>query len=272
MPDKSALGDRMKFYEGLFTEQRLTPGLPVLARLDGKAFHTWTRGLARPYDERLSKLMVATTLFLCKNTNALVGYTQSDEISLVWMPTWESPMMFDGKVFKIIGVLCSMASRYFNRNAADHIPEKADKEADFDCRVWNVPTKEEATNVFVWRELDATRNSISMAAQSKFSHKALQGRSTDEMQEMLWQQGINWNDYPDFFKRGTYVQRRTTVRAFTTDELGKLPPKHAARSNPALTVERKEFVSVCLPPITRILNRVDVIFNGAVPLTSESKV
>ena len=270
MPEKSALGDRMKSFEKMFTDQKLMPGLPALARLDGKAFHTWTRGLERPYDVQLTKLMVATTLYLCERTNALMGYTQSDEITLVWFPTFESPMMFDGKVSKLNSVLSSQAARYFNKNVSKYVPKKADQDADFDCRVWNVPSKVEAANAFVWRELDATRNSVSMAAQAKFSHKELQGKNSSEMQDMLWNVGINWNNYPPFFKRGTYIQRRRSLRPFTTDEIEKLPLKHAARTNPALMIERNDYTTISIPPLVKVPNRVTVIFDGELPVDESS--
>ena len=211
--------------------------------------------------------MVATTLYLCKQTNALIGYTQSDEIQLCWMPTWESPMMYDGKAFKIMTGLTSMVSRYFNKHVGEYIPEKAGQDADFDCRVWSVPSQAEATNAFVWRELDATRNSVSMAAQSMFSHKTLQGKNSSEMQDMMWSlKSVNWNNYPSFFKRGTYIQRRRSVRPFTTAELAKLPPKHAARKNPDLMIERNDYTIVSIPPITKIPNRTAFIFEGDLPI------
>lgn len=115
-----------------------------------------------------------------------------------------------------------------------------------------MPTREEAANTFLWRERDATKNSISMAARTMYSHGELQDR---EMQELLFQKGINWNDYPPIFKRGTFVLRRRVERPFTAVELGALPPRHEARSNPALVVERVEVRAVELPPLGRVTNR-----------------
>jgi tRNA(His) 5'-end guanylyltransferase len=273
--DKDSLGDRMKFYEGNGVgEQRLIPMVPVLARLDGKAFHTFTRGLRRPFDQRLSNLMVDTTKFLVAETNAKVGHTQSDEITLVWLTdSYDSEMYFDGRIQKLVSILAARCSVFFNRELAARIPEKADAFPVFDCRVWNVPNKTEAINALIWRQNDATRNSISMAAQANFSHKQLQGKSCDEMQKMLFQEkGINWNDYPDFFKRGTFVQRRTVVRPFTTDEIDKLPPKHEARRNPDLKIERSEIRVVEWPQLTKVINREDLVFSGAdIPLTLQTR-
>jgi len=151
------------------------------------------------------------------------------------------------------------------------MPVYAHRDPTFDARVWSVPNRTEGANVFVWREWDATKNSISMAAQEYYSHRELHGKHGGEMQELLFQKGINWNDYPAFFKRGTYVQRRKTVRPFTTTELDLLPPKHEARANPGLLVERSDVVVLDLPPITTIKNREAVIFGGEQPSDNGSK-
>lgn len=262
-----ALGDRMKSYEMAEAGRMLIPGLPVMLRLDGKAFHTFTKGLKRPYDERLSTLMTNTTKFLVEQTNALIGYTQSDEISLVlYTSSPESQTYFDGRIQKLTSVVASMATMYFNKHLASALPEKVDKMALFDCRVWNVPTLEEAANCILWRELDATKNSISMAAQAYYSHKVLHGKNSSDKQEMLHQKGVNWNDYPSFFKRGSYVRRVTKLMKFTTEELDKLPAKHEARKNSNLMVERSVVEVVEFPPLTQVGNKVEVLFKGASPL------
>ena len=85
------------------------------------------------------------------------------------------------------------------------------------------------------------------------------------MQDMLWQRGVNWNEYPNFFKRGTFIQKRTITRAFSVEEIEHLPAKHEARKNPALTVERSEVRRLGMPPFAKVTNRVDVIFSGAEP-------
>lgn len=277
-----ALGDRMKMYEGVEAQRRFMPLTPVVARLDGRGFSRFTHGFRRPYDKRMSDLMIATTRHLVEESGALMGYTQSDEITLVWLqPHLQSEIFFAGRIQKMCSSLAAMATVYFNRHKNETFavtlsmqslietltdpPHVAGAMPTFDCRVWSVPTKEEAVNCFLWRENDATKNSISMAAQSMYSHKELQGKTGPEMQEMLWQKGKNWNDYPTFFKRGTYLQRRKTKRKFTLAELDALPPAHAARLNPDLEVERSDVVKVEMPPLAQVVNRVDVIFSGAKP-------
>jgi tRNA(His) guanylyltransferase len=112
-----------------------------------------------------------------------------------------------------------MATAKFNALVPSILPEKHDRLACFDGRVWNVPSEQEAVNGLIWRELDATRNSIQIAAQALYSHKQLHQKNTAEMQEMLWQKGINWHDYPVRFTRGSYFQRRVIERTFTVEEL-----------------------------------------------------
>ncbi len=261
------LADRMKLYEEIGAGQRLMPNLPVCIRIDGKAFHSWTRGLRRPYDERLHTLFDETTKFLVEASDAVIGYTQSDEITLILYNGGkpDSQVFFDGRLSKLTSVLASMATAKFHALVPAILPEKQGKLACFDCRVWNVPTEQEAANGLIWRELDATRNSIQMAAQALYSHKQLHQKNTSEMQEMLWQQGINWNDYPTRFKRGGYFQRRVIDHKFTVDELEKLPPLHDARKHPDSMMRRQVIAPLDLPPLLKVANRVDVIFRGCAP-------
>lgn len=260
------LGDRMKMYEGMEAQRRFLPLLPVVARLDGKCFSRFTTGLERPYDVRLSNLMVSVTTELVKLTNACCGYTQSDEITLGWYSSdAASQIYFDGRIQKITSVLAAECSVRFTRNIHVYLPDRYDTGPVFDCRVWQLPTLAEATNAFLWREFDATKNSISMAAQSYYSHKALFGKHTGEMQEMLFQKGVNWNDYPAFFKRGSYVQRRKVSSKMSPQELESLPPLHNARKNPELVIERTEYRRIEMPPLNRVVNREAVIWFGEEP-------
>jgi tRNA(His) 5'-end guanylyltransferase len=272
-PGGDALGDRMKVYEMAEAGRRATPLLPLLARLDGRCFSTFTRGLRRPYDERLSRCMRNLTSKLVEETSACCGYTQSDEITLAWYTTnLKTELFFGGRYQKMTSVLAGMAALEFEAQLRAELPEKAGRGAVFDCRAWTVPTTEEAANAFLWREQDAVKNSISSAAQSVFSHKQLFGKHTGEMQEMLFQKGINWNDYPAFFKRGTYLQRKSVSRPFTVEELAELPPLHNARKNPGLVVERHEVRELQLPPLAKVVNRVAVILLSEEPRLGAKEV
>ncbi|MEZ4658167.1 MAG: tRNA(His) guanylyltransferase Thg1 family protein [Caldilineaceae bacterium] len=265
-------GDRIKYYEQQEVGRRLLPLLPACARIDGKGFSKFTEGLARPFDARLVELMCETTAYLVQEAQACIGYTQSDEISLVWYSDdYKSQIFFDRRIQKMVSVLASMTTAFFNANLPKYLPEKSGALALFDCRVWQVPTLEEAANTLLWREFDATKNSISMAARHYYPHAELHKKTGSEMQEMLWQKGVNWNDYPSFFKRGMFVQRRKVIRTFTADDIMKLPPKHEARTNPALTVERSEVQRVDMPPFAKVINRVEVIFGGAVPVVASGE-
>ena len=264
--DNTNLAERMKFYEKM-TEINFFKLIPVMARLDGRSFHTFTKGLNRPYDEGLSGLMRATTKYLVKETNARCGYTQSDEISLVWLAEdWQSEIFFSGKLQKMNSILASMTSVYFNRHLPEALPSKANEIPLFDCRVFQVPTEAEAVNCFIWREQDATRNSVQMAARAIYSHEECHNKDNSELQEMLWKKGTNWNDFPSFFKRGTYIRVRNIERPFTPEEFDSLPPKHRARTEPDLVLKRSVVMEEKFPPLVKILNREDVILHGKDPI------
>lgn len=240
-------------------------GLPLLARLDGRAFHTFTRGLRRPYEHGMSMAMIETARHLVRELIAVVGYTQSDEITLAWYEPSQSltDYLFDGRYQKLASVLAGMASARFVKLVAEHLPGKASETPHFDCRVWQVPTLADAADVFVWREDDATKNSITMAAGAHYSDRELDGMNSSLKQEMLWRKGVNWNDFPSFFKRGTYLQRRSFDRELTDEERARIPEAH--RPAPGATVQRTQVVELDLPPVRKIANLVEVLFERAEP-------
>lgn len=224
---KDALGDRMKDYE-MRSRTYLPRRSYVLMRLDGKAFHTYTRGLNRPYDTGLMDDMNDVAKYLCENIQgAKFAYVQSDEISILItdFDKLGTNAYFDNQVQKLTSVPASMAGTKFNQLRLKRIVQAQSDEnmglknmvlsaldkplADFDCRVYAITDPFEVHNYFAWRQQDATRNSISMAAQSCYSHKELHGKSTSDMQEMMFQKGINWNDYPVRFKRGGFICKET---------------------------------------------------------------
>ena len=261
------LGDRMKAYEARETERRFLPLLPVYARIDGRNFSRFTRDLRRPFDQGMSRAMIATTGMLVGETHARIGYTQSDEINLVWLAErYDSGIFFDGKTMKMASVLAGLATAVFCREMSGHI----DRLPHFDCRVFQLPNRTEATNVFLWREQDATKNAISMAARSVYSHKQLDHKSGPEMQEMLFAKGINFNDYPASFKRGTFVRRVTVERAFAAEELERIPEQH--RPEPDALLTRSQIVNLDMPKFSTVTNREAVIFDGAEPETSPPTV
>lgn len=208
---KDSLGDRMKGYEKQ-SRSNLLRRTPVLIRIDGKAFHTWTRTLKRPFDDEMIDAMVTTTNGLVQNVqNCVCGYTQSDEITLL-LKDWnkhDTAQWFDGQVQKICSVSASMATAEFNfwvtHIGSDRISQNGP--AFFDSRCFNVPMAE-VTNAFIWRQQDAERNSLQMLARSHFSHKALDGVKRDGLHDLLHTVGVNWNDLPAWKKRGVFITRK----------------------------------------------------------------
>lgn len=261
------LGDRMKHYEKNYSPSQLCHVLPILVRLDGKAFHSFTKGLERPYDKGFNKAMDLTAKFLAESTNARCAYVQSDEITLMYYSDkFESQVFMNAKRDKLNSILASMCTEYFKDLKKLFIRKKENVPAFFDCRSWNVPNKQEAVNVFVWRQQDAVRNSIQSLGQSLFSHKELMGKSCDKIQDMCFlTHGKNWNDLAPRLKRGTFYIRRVEHRKFNKIERDKLPEGHEARKNPDLKVKRTAYSEQDLD-ILKIQNRQDVLFFGLSPI------
>lgn len=236
MPVHDELGLRMKTFYEQIPKTKLMRRTPVIIRIDGKAFHTFTQGFKRPFDEILIKSMQETTKYLCENIQGCVlGYTQSDEITLILVDyqKFETSAWFDYEIQKMCSITASMATMAFNKAFAKNagkwiddfyeawntsiedaiytsiLSDAIDKGAMFDARVFNIP-KEEVTNCVYWRQLDASRNSIQMVGQANFSHKELHGKSCSNIQDMLMEQkGINWNNFPTYQKRGSCVIKET---------------------------------------------------------------
>lgn len=264
-------GNRMKEYEARESGRRFLPLLPIYARIDGKCFSRFTKGMERPYDKHMTYCMQETTRRLVEETNACIGYTQSDEISLCWHSTEpKSQVFFDGRIQKMTSVLASMTTLFFYETALNEIPDYLSGTPPFfDCRVFQLPTTWECANAFLWRVNDATKNSISMAARTVYSHKQLHQKSGNEMQEMLFQKGINWNDYPTFFKEGSWFQRTKMEKELSPEELEKIPEQHRPDGPVWRTVVRELELKA---PFSKVLNREDVILRGASPLYFETDI
>jgi len=245
------LGDRMKDLEMQEAGRKALPGIPLIARLDGRAFHTFTRQMKRPYDTLMVAAMEKTTKMLVQEFKPIIGYTQSDEITLVF-PNPET--LFGGRFQKLHSTLAGYASAVFARialvnsvNRAFNWPRSV---PSFDCRVWQVPSLVTALDVLIWREDDATKNSVAMLAQSKFSHKDLQNKGRGDMLDMLKGTGVMWNDQPTHFKRGIYVKHRVVQRPLTGHERLAIPEAH--RPAEGTLVNRGEVYVLDLPPIRGI--------------------
>lgn len=269
MPVRDDLGTRMKeFYEGV-PKTKLMRRVPVAIRIDGKAFHTFTRGFQKPFDSILMASMQETMKYLCENIQGCVfGYTQSDEITLILIDyqKFTSSAWFDYEVQKMCSIAASMATMAFNKfftknvnyfemahENDDTINEycttlvnAAEKGATFDTRCFNIP-KEEVANLIYWRQLDAIRNSIQMVGQANFSHKELQNKSCNDIQNMLLtQKDINWNSFPPDCKRGAACI--------------KMPPREEVIDVP--TAAEK--------PLRVVINRSSWLIDKQMPILKES--
>jgi tRNA(His) guanylyltransferase len=204
------LGERMKSYYEDRTRLFIPRRTYTIIRLDGKSFHTYTKGFERPYDLRLMRVMDNTAIALCQNIqNAKMAFVQSDEISLLLtdFDTIQTDAWFGGNIQKMASVSASIATAHFNNGMYldEDILAPMSKIAYFDSRVFSIPDRNEVLNYFIWRQQDASRNSIQMGAQSVYSQKQLHKKNTSELQELMFQKGINWNDYPVGFKRGRMI-------------------------------------------------------------------
>lgn len=207
------IGKRMKEnYESAY-KITLPKRLPLIIRLDGKAWHTLTRGLTKPWCENLCSVMDEVAIELCKQVDSVQTiYIQSDELSLLIhnYKTLQSQPWFDNELQKIVSISSGIASAEFSIRSNKVWSEL--KPVVFDSRAWVIP-ESEVCNYFLWRQLDATRNAISMLARSKFSHKQCEGKSSKELQEMLFQEhNINFNDLEPYYKRGRCVVRQVDER------------------------------------------------------------
>ena len=243
------LGRRMKENYEKISQTKLMRRTPVAIRIDGKAFHSFTRGFKRPFDEILIKSMQETMKYLCENIQGCVlGYTQSDEITLILQDykTLNTEAWFDYKVQKMCSVSASMATMAFNKYFREEVDKQdelnkleyfessisyieyqdqmitylkaADKGAMFDSRCFNIP-KEEVTNLLLWRQLDAMRNSIQMVGRANFSHRELHGKNTSQIDEMLLVRGIDFSTYPIYQQRGSCCIRDEEGHWFIDNEI-----------------------------------------------------
>lgn len=216
-------GDRMKEYEKEYTSAHVPINQILCVRIDGKGFSKFTKGFKKPFDDALSSVMVNTMKKLVEDTHASIGYTQSDEITLIYTPKEKaSEYIFGGKVSKINSILASMATVHFNYGL-DVFIEK-DKPAFFDCRAWAVPDLVEASNVLLWRVQDARKNSISSLFRWTAGHKAMDGLDQLEMKALLKSDYFtDWNELPNKYKYGTYAKPVTVESYLTQSELMKIP-------------------------------------------------
>lgn len=237
------MGSRFKNFESQY-DKKLIKSLPVIIRVDGRAFHTFTRGLKKPFDSFFNEAMQETMRYLCKNVcGCVLGYTQSDEISLLVQAykKEETQPWFDYRVNKICSVTSALATLAFNRKFGDltlayydscaerettedeekylkTLLDKLEHGATFDARAFNIPF-DEVTNYFYWREIDAVRNSIEAVGHCYFSSKELHGINQKGIKAMLLEKGINYDDdFPTYLKRGSCCYKIKTKQLLENGE------------------------------------------------------
>ena len=260
MVDK--LDERMKLYEDIESKRILIPNLPICVRLDGKNFSNFTKDMIKPFDKNFTNSMIETMKFLIEESNALIGYTESDEISLILSDINEP--IYNGRISKLNSILASIATAKFNEEIHKYYPNKS--LAFFDCRTWNVPNRAEAANTLLWRNFDCIKNSITMATLSVYNEKEIEGKKGNEKIKMLMDKGIDWNKYESCFIYGTFAKKEKVQYKLSPEEIESLPPKHNAKTNPDMLVTRNVIKILDIKKFNDVENREAVIFENAKPI------
>lgn len=255
MSSNDQFGDRMKEYEKEYTSAYVSVDKILCVRIDGRGFSKFTKNFKKPFDSAITDLMIKTTEYLVKETHAKIGFTQSDEITLIYTPGEKSSeYVFGGKVSKINSVFASMATAAFNSyNLLNMSPAYADqymispqeyKLAIFDCRSWAVPDLTEASNVLLWRAQDARKNSISAAFRwMGGGHKKMQNLNGQEMIDLLKEYcGEDWDDIPNEFRFGTFIKPVKVLKELTPEELEKIPATKRPNDNKVERTEVQEII------------------------------
>ena len=266
--NKESLGDRMKSYEMVHTQTSLVPGIPVYVRIDGRAFHTFTRGLQKPFDPDFAWTMKEVTKHLHDKTNAFISYVQSDEISLCYLEP--SKMPFETRLFKLESVLAGMASAAFCvYGSKTKLKDRIEKMIPhFDCRVCQMPL-EEIPNMLLFRERDCLQNAITLVALEHFSNKQIHKKNSDEKIEMLLKEaGVDFaKDIDEDFRVGSWFRRVVFQKELDAETLAKIPEKQRVLDeNGKMFVTRSEVRQLKLGmPLSKMANRLAVVLGDEQP-------
>ena len=267
--NRISLGDRMKSFESVHTQTSLVPGIPVYVRIDGRAFHNFTRGLQKPFDPDFAWSMKETTKYLHDKTNAFISYVQSDEISLCYLEP--SKMPFETRLFKLESVLAGMASAAFCvYGSKTKLKDRIEKMIPhFDCRVCQMPL-EEIPNMLLFRERDCLKNAITLVALEYFSNKQIHKKNSDEKIEMLLKEaGVDFaKDIDEDFRVGSWFRRVVFQKELDSETLAKIPEKQRVLDeNGKMFVTRSEVRQLKLGmPLSKMANKLEVILGAEDPL------
>ena len=259
---------RMKTYEAVTTETKLIERLPIYARIDMRAGHTWCRGLQKPFDQNYAAAMRGATKYIVEETGAVVGMTQSDEASFVWLDDTKVP--FGTRLFKLQSVLASMFTaafmrQYINANMPDMIMKCL---PSFDCRVLNMPSLTEAANMITWRSMDSVKNSITLLALEYFSNKQIHGKNGEEKIRMLTEKGVDYFALPEEYRIGAFFRRETYKKTLSSEELAKIPEKQRVLDENGEMIVVRSHVVLFSPgmQLNEMANKEGFLFMGETPV------
>lgn len=266
------MSERLKTYEAVTTETRLIEKLPIYARVDMRAGHTWCHGLQKPFDQRYAAAMQKATAYVVEKTGAAMGMTQSDEASFVWLDDTKIP--FGTRLFKLQSVLASMFTSAFIVEAGRNglAPRIAKTLPSFDCRVLNLPNLEEAANMVMWRSMDSVKNSITLLALEHFSNKQIHGKNGEEKIRMLAEKGVDYYALSEEYRLGSFFRREMYEKTLTPAELAKIPEKQRILDgNGEMKVVRSHVVAFSPKmPLTEIANKTGALFMSEEPIRKEN--
>lgn len=242
------LKEKSKFFQIKRDYEINTDGY-ILAHIDGRSFSKMVKNkFNKPFDDSFIEMMNQTAEYLCENVQAChLAYVQSDEITLLLKKNNpDGDVFFGGRLCKMQSIIASLATAKFNQlmtiynitknnyfftkeDTADTIYDIVDAVDvintmplyQFDCKVWDVPTANDAMAWFLFRNIDCIRNSKQQAAQSYLSHKELMGLHTDDQIDLLLEKtGIDWNSYKDGEKYGRLIYK--VEEEFETEIKGEI--------------------------------------------------
>lgn len=268
-PNTESLADRMKRYEEVTTGNHLIERLPIYARIDMRAGHTWCRTLDKPFDKIYSSAMKSATAYIVEKTGALLGYTQSDEASFVWLDSSKIP--FETRLFKLQSVLSSMFTAAFMKKCfGTKLEDRMMKMLpSFDCRICNMPSLDECSNMILWRERDSIKNSITLLSLEHFSNNEIHKKNSIDKIEMLKSKGIDYYSLDEDLRNGSYFRRELYQKILTEDEINAIPENNRPmpNENGDVCAIRSHVVQFKLGmPLHKISNRKNALFYNEQPI------
>lgn len=265
------LGDEVKYFESLESTRKLDLTSPICVRIDGRNFSKLTKNMKKPFDDNMSNIMMETTKWLVEKTNALIGYVQSDEITLIFFKKPEEvEFLFSGRIQKLNSILSGMTSSKFCIEMMKHNPELIENHIPhFDCRIWNVPTKQVAAMTVLWRSQDARRNAINTIAHSIIDHSKLQNKNQKQLLQLIKENNISFEkDFTLYEKHGAFFQKKKKLMKISEEIWNKIPEKNKPNNQ---YVNRSVVERLNIGYFGDVINQVPVIFDSETPIFKINK-